>query len=133
MRQLQSEDLLVRSNHVIHLLYTLLNGCGAAHAVQCFKRWWLYTPPPTHKPSYILLYVLSSVVFQHKSSKSLHFTSSPSRVVTTNEALEKSKANLCQLLTYWQKADYHNWWRLLAMSVTTLSRSKKNPHQQNRY
>ena len=38
--------------------------------------------------------VLSSVVFQHKSSKSQHFTSSPSRVVTTNEGPQKSKANL---------------------------------------
>ena len=38
------------------------------------------------------LYVLSSVVFQHKSSKSLHFTSSPSRVVTTNEGLGKIKS-----------------------------------------
>ena len=38
--------------------------------------------------------VLSSVVFQHKSSKSQHFTSSPSRVVTTNEGPQKSKGNL---------------------------------------
>ena len=53
-----------------------------------------YTPCPGPQaliPLKPRLYVFSSVVFQHKSSKSLHFASSPSCVVTTNEGLEKSK------------------------------------------
>ena len=51
-----------------------------------------YTPRPQALiPLKPRLYVFSSVVFQHKSSKSLHFASSPSCVVTTNEGLEKSK------------------------------------------
>ena len=96
------------SNHVIHLLYTLLNGCGGTHAVQCCKHWWLYTlprPPSPHTPQTSpLCLLLCSFPAQIIQISALRFKPIVRRDYKRGPGKIKS---LC--LTYRQKADDNHW------------------------
>ena len=105
MRQFESKDSgedQEGSNHVIHLLYTLLNGCGGVHAVQCSASSGGYTPTP--KPSYTplppLRPLLCSFPAQIIQISALRFKPIVRRDYKRGPGKIKS---LC--LTYRQKAD----------------------------